>query len=212
MKYIFSILIVFLALPVFAQQQTQAKLVLDKTAAAFERGGGINASFSLKAYSKGRFQGESSGIIQLKGAKFMLKTPEVITWFDGQTQWSYLTGSDEVNVSTPTPDELQSINPYSLLYLYQKGFAYTLGSTTVFGGKPVYEVILKATGRKHSLARVVLYVARDTYQPVGIIAESANKEKSEITVTSFQSGRRYADSAFVFNKKQYPTAEVIDLR
>ena len=41
-KYIFSILIALLTLPVFAQKQAQAKLMLDKTAAAFEKAGGVS--------------------------------------------------------------------------------------------------------------------------------------------------------------------------
>ena len=40
-QIIISIWIALLTLPVFAQQQMQAKVVLDKTAATFEKAGGI---------------------------------------------------------------------------------------------------------------------------------------------------------------------------
>ena len=42
------------------------------------------------------------GTVDIKGDKFVLKTPDMITWFDGTTQWSFVERNEEVNVSTPT--------------------------------------------------------------------------------------------------------------
>lgn len=212
MKYIFSILIALLTLPVFAQKQAQAKLMLDKTAAAFEKAGGVEAGFSVQAFNKGNSLGTASGVIKLKGDKFLLKTAETISWFDGKTQWSYLAGNDEVNISTPTEAELQGMNPYALLYLYKKGFDYKLGTVNRFRDKPVSEIILTAMDKKQDLSRIVLYVTKDTYQPVYIAVEQRDGSRSEITITGYQTGLKLDDSVFVFDKKQYPTAEVIDLR
>ena len=123
-KYIFSVLIALLSLPVIAQQQqSQAKAVLDKTAEAFRKTGGVKADFIIKSVTNGLVEGSESGTIQLKGEKFVLKASEVITWFDGKTQWSYVVRNDEVNVSNPTQEELQQINPYTFQYMYQKGFS-----------------------------------------------------------------------------------------
>ena len=89
-QIIISIWIALLTLPVFAQQQMQAKVVLDKTAATFEKAGGIRAEFNVTVFNKSRMAGQSAGVIELKGEKFVLKTDDGITWFDGKTQWSYL--------------------------------------------------------------------------------------------------------------------------
>lgn len=210
-KYIFSVLIALLTLPVVAQHQSQAKVVLDKTAAAFRNAGGVKADFSVKSFSKGRPAGNSSGVIQMKGEKFQLETPETVTWFDGKTQWSYLTGSEEVNVSTPAQEELQGINPYTLLYMYQKGFSSKLGTVQSYRGKSVTEIILTADNRKQELSRIVLYVTKE-YQPVYILLEQRDKSRSEIAITGYQTGLNYTDATFVFDRKQYPHAEIIDLR
>ena len=45
-QIIISIWIALLTLPVFAQQQMQAKVVLDKTAATFGKAGGFRAEFN----------------------------------------------------------------------------------------------------------------------------------------------------------------------
>ena len=213
-KYIFSVLIALLSLPVIAQQQqSQAKAVLEKTAEAFKKASGVRADFTLKALNDGRLEGRENGVIQLKGEKFMLKTSETTTWFDGKTQWSYMVRNDEVNVSTPTQEELQQINPYTFLYMYQKGFSYKLGATKMYRGKAVWEVVLTARDKKQELERITLFVTKDTYEPLYILLQQRGQQtRNEITITSYQTKQNYADQVFTFDKKQYPNAEVIDLR
>jgi len=213
-KYIFSVLIALLSLPVIAQQQqSQAKVILDKTAEAFRKAGGVKADFTVKAVTNGLVEGVENGTIQLKGEKFVLKTSDIITWFDGKTQWSYMTKNDEVNVSNPTQEELQQINPYTFLYMYQKGFSYKLGTVKVYQGKAVWEVILTANDKKQELESITLYVTKSTYEPVYIqLQQRGQKTRNEITVTAYQTGLDYADHVFTFDRKAYPTAEVIDLR
>ena len=212
-KYIFSVLIALLSLPVIAQQQSQAKVILDKTAEVFRKAGGVKADFTVKAVTNGLVEGAENGTIQLKGEKFVLKTSDIITWFDGKTQWSYVTKNDEVNVSNPTQEELQQINPYTFLYMYQKGFSYKLGTVKTYQGKAVWEVILTANDKKQELESITLYVTKSTYEPVYIqLQQRGQQTRNEITVTAYQTGLDYADHVFTFDRKAYPTAEVIDLR
>ena len=143
----------------------------------------------------------------------MLKTSDIVTWFDGKTQWSYVAKNDEVNVSNPTQEELQQINPYTFLYIYQKGFSYKLGTVKTYLGKAVWEVILTAKDKKQELERITLYVTKDAYEPLYIqLQQRGQQTRNEITITSYQTRQNYADSIFVFNRKQYPSAEIIDLR
>ena len=213
-KYIFSVLIALLSLPVIAQQQqSQAKAVLERTAEAFKKAGGVRADFTLKALNDGRLEGRENGVIQLKGEKFMLKTSETTTWFDGKTQWSYMVRNDEVNVSTPTQEELQQINPYTFLYMYQKGFSYKLGTMKTFHGKAIWVVVLTAKDKAQDLERITLYVTKEGYEPLYILLQQrAHPTRNAITVTSYQTGQKYADTLFTFDRKQYPSAEIIDLR
>ena len=201
-------------MPVIAQQQqSQAKVILDKTAEAFRKAGGVKADFTVKAVTNGLVEGVENGTIQLKGEKFVLKTSDIITWFDGKTQWSYVTKNDEVNVSNPTREELQQINPYTFLYMYQKGFSYKLGATKMYRGKAVWEVVLTARDKKQELERITLFVTKDTYEPLYILLQQRGQQtRNEITITSYQTKQNYADQVFTFDKKQYPNAEVIDLR
>jgi outer membrane lipoprotein-sorting protein len=200
-----------LALPALAQQQ-EAKEILDRMSAGFRKAGGVEAGFTVKIEAKGQTSAPLPCTIRLKGVKFVLETTDAIIWFDGETQWSYLSGSEEVNVSHPTEEELQGINPYALLSIYEKGFACALGKTRDWRGAAVHEVILTATDKKGEIVGLTLYVERETYRPLYIRAELANGSRSEITLTTYKGGLTLDDAIFVFDKSKYPRAEIIDLR
>ena len=84
---------------VLAQNATS---ILDKAASAYEDSNGLTAYFTMQTRSDVQKVSESfDGTVDIKGDKFVLKTPDMITWFDGTTQWSFVERNEEVNVSTP---------------------------------------------------------------------------------------------------------------
>ena len=214
MKKIILSCILFIGISSFvmAQKSSQAAHVLDNTAIAFEKADGVKAEFTLEVFQRGASLGTATGAIELNGEKFFLETAEHMSWYDGKTQWTYLPSSDEVTITTPTEAELQSINPYALLYIYKNGFNYDMGQTTAFQGKPVHEVILKAMDKHNQIASIILLVDQNNYQPLYIVVELSDFSRNEITINRYQTGLKYSDSKFVFDKKQYPNVEVIDIR
>jgi outer membrane lipoprotein-sorting protein len=214
-KRILSILLATLFVLSLKAQTTQetAKQILDNAIAVFRANGGVKINFTVKMFSKNKSAKEIQGVIQLKGEKFLLKTNDAVTWFDGKTQWSYWIENGEVNITTPAAEELQSINPYALLSLYRNGFEYKQGATVQFQGKPVYELILKAIAKsEQNTSNIRLYIAKKSYQPVCMIMEQREGNRSEITVLNYQNRQKYDDTLFIFDKKNYPGVEIIDLR
>ncbi|BEG99390.1 LolA-like putative outer membrane lipoprotein chaperone [Bacteroides sedimenti] len=201
-KYILTLLISVFILPGFAQKDAQAKKILDQTSAAFAKAGGIKATFSIRTGGE-----RTNGVLQLKNNKFVLNTNDAITWFDGKTQWSYLKHSDEVNISNPSQEELQSMNPYTMLNIYKTGFNYKYNG--MVGNN--HKITLTPLNKKEAISRITLLISKNNYQPQQIIVEQQNN-KSEIIITGYQTNQSYSESLFKFNKKNYPNAEVIDLR
>lgn len=194
-------------IPLWAQQP-DAKDILDRTSEAFRKAGGVKISFTVKTAK----DAPTAGTIRLKGDKFLLETEGVTTGFDGHTQWSYLSSSNEVNLSEPTPEELQSINPYAVLSLYQRGYELKMGKTDNPRFDSFYKVILTATDRKQNLQCIILYITKDTYRPARLSMALRGGDTAVIVIHSYQTGETYPDSLFVFDKKAYPTTEIIDLR
>ena len=146
----------------------------------------------------------------LKGNRFYLNSGGIQSWFDGTTQWSYLESSEEVNVSNPTPEELQTINPYALLSIYKSGYNYKYTGIKSRNSKQGFEVILTPEN-KQDITSITLFVSQ-TYQPLYIKVEQSNKSANEIIVTSYQTNQPLDNATFKFDKKKFPNAEVIDLR
>ena len=193
------ITIIALLIAVASYGQT-AKQVLDKAAAAVSNKTGITASFTLKGG-----QMNTKGNISIKGQKFQITTSDVLIWFDGKTQWSYVKKNDEVNVSNPNGSQLQALNPYYFIYMYKKGYNSTL---TKKGTN--YEVHLTATDKKKSVQEMYITIHPKTYIPSEIRIKHP-KGWNTIEVNNVKNAN-LSDGIFHFNSKDFPTAEVIDLR
>lgn len=190
-----------------------AASILDKAASAYENSNGMSASFTLNTRSDVQKVSESfEGTIHMKGDKFTLVTPDIITWFDGTTQWAYVERNEEVNVSTPTGDELQFTNPALLLRMYKKGFTPKyLGESTASNGKAAYDIELTPK-KKGDITRVELQIEKFSGFPVSIKVEAKNGVSNTIYISNLKTGVNQPDGFFVFKESDYPDAEVIDLR
>jgi outer membrane lipoprotein-sorting protein len=195
----------------FAQKDPAARKVLDATAAKFSKSGGVKATFTAENIHSGHTDGTVGGVILLKGKKFYASTNQSLTWFDGKTEWTLMKNSNEVNVSTPDALEQQKINPYAFVNLYKKGFNYSVTNTTL-RGKAAYEVHLKAESRSQALQEILITVDKSNYSPMCIRMRSGAKDWMRILVSSFATNEKFNDSTFRFNAKDFPKAEVIDLR
>ena len=121
MKRIALVLSLLVSVIMFAQAQTPES-VLDKCAKKISAKSGVTADFVMESAQ----YGNSSGTVSVKGQKFMATTPAATMWFDGKTLWTYMSKNNEVNVTTPTEAQLQSLNPYNFINMYKKGFSYTM--------------------------------------------------------------------------------------
>ena len=190
----------FTFLPLFATAQT-AKDVLDKAAATVSNKNGISAKFKIS----GPNFSPTDGTILVKGKKFHASTSVANIWFDGKTQWTYMKGQDEVNVSNPSEAELQALNPYNFINIYRKGFNYNM---TTKGTS--YEVHLTATDKKRNIQEMYITVSKQGYVPTQVKMKQRNGWTT-INISNLKA-TKLNDSQFRFNAKDYPHAEIIDLR
>ena len=163
-----------------------ARSILDKAAATVSNPSGIQAHFQMIT-------------------KFHATTPDATIWFDGKTQWTYMKGNEEVNVSNPTEAELQAINPYNFINIYKKGFRLSSRSISRF-----YEVHLTPTDRKRNIEEMYIIVDQKTYHPTHVKMRR-NGKWSVILISQLKSAS-LSDGIFQFNAKDFPKAEIIDLR
>ena len=196
-KICFLIMAALLSTAAMAQT---AKSVLDKAAANITVKDGVKANFKMTGGI-----GNTSGTILIKGKKFNASTPKAIVWFDGKTMWTYMKDNEEVNVSTPTEAQLQAINPYNFINLYKNGYSSTLNETG-----NTYVVHLTSTAKERKIKELFITIDKKSYHPTQVKLQQG-KSWTIFDITNL-SKSKIADSEFRFNAKDFPKAEVIDLR
>lgn len=177
-----------------------AKKVLDKAVAKLNIKGGTTASFSIT----GNKIGTQKGSISIKGNKFHASTASAIVWYNGKTQWTYVKKNEEVNVSTPSAAQQSSMNPYTFVNLYKKGYSMQLNKTA--SGNQVH---LKAQNQKASIKEA--YILVDGNNNIKEVKMRQASGWVTISISNIQQ-KSLSDATFTFNAKDYPKAEVIDLR
>lgn len=197
-KHFALIMMLLLCVGVHAES---AKRILDKAAATVSNPGGVRAHFQMIS----KQFGNSNGEIAIKGKKFHATTPDATIWFDGKTQWTYMKGNDEVNISNPTEAQLQAINPYNFINIYKKG--YKLSSKKVENS---YEVHLIPTDKSRKIQEMYIIVDSSSYRPTHV--KMKQKDKWSTIIISQLTSASLSDNLFQFNSKDFPKAEIIDLR
>lgn len=173
-----------------------------------------------KAFAEGRVEidftvfmddQQSQGHISVQGKQFVLDTPGMKTWFDGKTQWTLVEENEEVSVSEPTNEELQALNPYAWMSLYQQGYELKFGET---GVPDVRKVIMTTTIPREEMQSIVLLIHKIKLYPVRLsMASRGGLDVVVIDINKYEVKKRpLPATAFVFDRSQYPGVEVIDLR
>ena len=192
-RILFIFISLLLTICIYAQNATQARKILDKTASIISRKGGASANFNIS----GKY-GNSSGTIYIKGNKFNARTTQAIVWYDGNTQWTYMKKNQEVNISTPTEAQQQSMNPYKFINIYKNGFK--LGMKNITGG---WQIHLYATNQKRTIKEMYITINKN-YFPQTIRMRQSNGWTT-IKVSNFKA-ENLSDAIFRFNSKEFPHA------
>ena len=190
-----------------AQNGTAA---LDRVVEKIRRSGDLSAAFTLSVYNAlNEPVDKQSGTIKLSGDKFYWTTPAMTVWYNGQLQWAYVKASEEVNLTEPTPAEIASINPYTLITTYKQNF-----NVKALKAKNSQQRVAELTPKKKGtqIDRVVLTVNASNWMPQSFQIYYSDRTHSTIALSRLVTGQNFSDATFVFDKKQYPKAEVIDLR
>ena len=195
-KIVFAFTMMMICAAAMAQTP---RSVLDRAAAVISNPGGITATFKMTGG-----MGNASGTISVKGKKFQASSPVATIWFNGKTMWTYMKKNDEVSISTPNDAQLQKINPYNFINLYKKGYDMMMSSAA-----NSHTVHLTAQGNQN-IQEIFITVDKKSFHPTQVKMLQGKRwttfDISELKTVTL------SDSMFSFNSKDFPQAEVIDLR
>lgn len=118
--------------------------------------------------------------------------------------------SGEVNITEPTAEELQMVNPYAIISGFRSTFTSRQVKSATAGNHEV-DLFPKESGS--DIKSVRLTISRRTYLPVKIVFSLSDGTAVIIVLSHTKGGANYPASTFMFEKNLVPAGTpVIDLR
>ena len=196
-----------------AQSSEKSKSILDQANQHFEKSEGIKLVFTMNTIDEDGTNYEPQPITAfVKGNKFKLNLSNATTWFDGKTQWVLLNDANEVNISTPSADELSIISPLALLNMYKSGYILKEPVNKTINGQEVVEIEMTPTDKSQDLKTISIAINKKTNIVAEVKFTLKNGLRNKLTISEFNINEKYSDDLFTFNRLNHPRVEVIDLR
>lgn len=213
---ILSLTLIIANILVFSQDDTnskKAKDILDKVSAKMKTFTTVQADFvSTMENLQENIKENMKGTINLKGDKYKLiiSGTEIIN--DGKTMWTYLKDVNEVNISTPDPNDDNVLNPSKIFKIWEKDFKFKFVKESFEKGIALYEIDLYPISREKTYSRVTLKIDKDKLQIASIKYIGKEGNNYTIDILKFTPNVAMAENLFIFDEKAHPGVEKIDMR
>lgn len=199
------------ATQLFAQNDPNAKKILDAVSNKFKTIKALQATYNLTVTNKaGKNAGTKTGTLLLKGQKYVINDKSLQIFSDGKTTWRYEPEANEVTTS-PVDNSATGITPAKLFTnFYDKDFSYKLNGTKTIAGKKLSEIELTPTTKNKNYNKVYVYVdpAQNMIVSSKVVENSGNSYN--YSMSNLKTNVTLADNQFVFDKSKHPGVEVIE--
>ncbi len=201
------------AITTFSQSDPKAVEILDNVSAHMKTFKTMYAEFQfILENNQENITDKRYGKIWTKGNKYKIDMMGTETYFDGKAQWTYLKESNEVNITTPDPEDDESINPAKIFDIYQKGFKVKFVAQKFEGTRAIYVIDLFPTDRSKPFSRITLKIDKDKKELYVFKRFDKDGNYYTIKIGKIIPNKQMADSIFLFDKSKHPGVEIIDLR
>ena len=209
-KIIFMLGLCLTNYTIFAQVDAKAKKILDDVSAKTKTYSTINAEFTITIENKKNKTSDSqTGKLTLKGAKYKLEVNNQTIISDNKTSWTILKDASEVQINSIESKEKETgLNPSNIFTMHEFVKEEKQKNGALYQMIKLYPEDVK----KKNYHTAVLTINKEKSQIVSI--KILGKDGTDMTylVKNFNTNAAVAESVFVFNDKNYPGYEVIDLR
>lgn len=218
-KKLLSSLFLLSAISCYAQTQylgksdPDAKKILDNVSAKFKTYKSVSAHFTLKIEnSSGKVMGTKDGTVSMKDSKYRISVSGQEIYSDGNNIWTYDKSANEVQITKFDPSA-NSITPQKMFTnFYDKDFLYKLNGETKQGKKTLQAIELTPTDKTKSFFKVIVEIDKNSKSIESTEIFEKTGDRYFYTVTSMKENINMPPGLFVFDVKNYPKVEVVDLR
>lgn len=192
-----------------AQNNADAEKIINQLISSLKTNA-IRTNFKLIVNEKNAVNSQSlTGTFTLKGSKFILDMGNAKVWFDGKTQWSYMSDDNEVSVTEPSQEELAATNPMAVIAGFKQK-SVTKFARTQSVQNHVIELMPSQT--KADFRKVEVQVNKSNGNLVSVKLTDKKGVISTLILTNYQKAGNVTDKSFAFDKSAYKGVIVNDLR
>jgi outer membrane lipoprotein carrier protein len=186
-----------------------AKKILDAVSAKFKTFKTVQSNFNLKIEnSSNKLMGSKKGTVYMKGTRYRIKVAGQDIFSDGSNVWTVDAAAKEITITKLDPSN-NTITPQKLFTnFYDKDFFYKLNSDA----KGIQEIELTPIDKTKMFHKVIVYInkATQTIMATKVFEKAGNRYT--YTVSDMNTTAAIPDATFIFNQKNYPGMELVDLR
>ena len=214
LKYSLLIFILLYANCAFCQQDSDARIILERVAEKTKSYKSIQADFELVIEDrKENIQTFSGGQILLKGNKYKVESMGSIVYFDGKTIWTYTEEFDEVIINEPDSlDDNFISNPAKIFYWYNRDFKYRYVGETLVNDRKMHEIDLypRNLDQPYSRFKIFIDVDKDILSTIKVSGKDGIDYL--ISIKNYITNNELDGSIFTFDESKHKKTEIIDLR
>lgn len=188
-------------------QQNDAAVLLDKVIATMRSDAAVQFDYTYTVYDSDNSAVQSDkGVMRLDGDKYVLIMDGMKLWCNGVSQWSYMKDINEIYITDATSDEAQNLSPLYMMESYRAGCEKSLlmqGSLAV--------VTLK-TDAGEGIEKVELYIDSNSNRLKAMYVYILSQGRVEIVLDKYTPGCKFPQECYECPVKEFPDAEIVDMR
>lgn len=196
-----------------AQFDEVSKRILDKVSANYQSFNTLEADVLLSVEDSQNKSVSHMGKLALErmSGKFKIDLggQEIIS--DGTTQWTVLKDQAEIQVNNADRDN-NSLNPATIFTFYKTGYKGSYIGTSKLGNRSFDDITLVPTDNRQNVSKIDLRVDKTSNLIYDAKVFDKNGGMYTYTIKSLAVNKSIPYSMFIFNKNNYPSMEIVDLR
>ena len=172
----------------------------------------VKISFTLQSEKESKTIETIKGTLWSKGESYKLSIPEQTIFCDGKNVWNYLPDNGEVTINPNEETEAAiSLNPLKIINNYEKYYRSALIKETAEKGIAI-QIIDLYPKQGQSFYKIRMVIRKDKLWPLRVSIYEKNGVTDTYYFDNIQTNPSLSENFFVFDAKQYPQVEIIDMR
>ena len=208
MKKILTIVFSLFFIVVHTQNNSEAELLLNTVSSNIKNYDNIyiNYTYTLNNIEEDINQ-TNRGSFVTENNKWRFEMLGITRIFDGKKLYSISPDDEEVTISSINPEDETTITPNKILYFYEEGYIFEMGSHEFIGNgefrKKIQYIKLIPKDSESEIKFISLGIDTEFDQIYEVIETGKNETVTTISIIDFEFNLSLDENLFIFDKQKY---------